>query len=269
MDPYYLLTRLPGEEEESFVMLRPFVPINEQDARPVLTAFLVASSDPDNYGQLTTYRTPPGEQIDGPQLVAGSIGSDDVVRDQAQRLCQSGSSRCRYGNIILVPIEQSLLYVQPFYIESSQTELPLLRQVIVAFGGQVAVGDSLRSALQALPQFTNVPETLDDVEVTDPEDPEDPEGPDDPPIGEEPDVRTVTELLSAADALIEEANALPASELARYAELIIEAQDLIQQAQELLDEAADPGSEPGDGTGSGGTTTSTTPTTTTSEPQSA
>ena len=266
MDPYYLLTRLPGEEDESFVMLRPYVPINERDARPVLTAFLVASSDPDSYGQLTAYETPPGEQIDGPQLVAGSIGSDDVVRDQAQRLCQSGSSRCRYGNIILVPIEQSLLYVQPFYIESSQAELPLLRQVIVAFGGQVAVGDSLRSALQALPQFTNVPETLDDVEVTDPEDPEE-----EPPIGEDPDVRTVTELLSAADALIQEANELPASELGRYVELIGEAQDLIQRAQELLQQESDPGSEPGEGTGTGsGSTTTTAPTTTTtSEPQSA
>src|SRR5690606_31488649 len=106
-----------------------------------------AHSDPGSYGQLTSYRTPPGDQIDGPQLVAGTIGSDDVVRDQAQRLCQSGSSRCRYGNIVLVPIEQSLLYVQPFYIESAESRLPLLRQVIVAFGGQVAVGDSLRSAL--------------------------------------------------------------------------------------------------------------------------
>jgi uncharacterized protein len=257
MDPYYLLTRLPGEEEESFVMLRPYVPVNEQDARPVLTAFLVASSEWDNYGQLTTYRTPPGEQIDGPQLVAGAIGSDDVVRDQAQRLCQSGSSRCHYGNIVLVPIEQSLLYVQPFYIESSQTNLPLLRQVIVAFGGQVAVGDSLRSALQALPQFTDVPETLDDVEVEDP----------DNPVGEDPDVRTVAELLSAADALIQEANELPASDLGRYSELIAEARDLIQQAQELLEDET---GVPADGSGDPGeTTTSTTPTTTTSEPQSA
>ena len=111
------------------------------------------------------------------------------------------------------------------------------------------------------------PETLDDVEVEDPDNPDDPDDPDEPPIGEDPDVRTVAELLSAADALIQEANELPASDLGRYSELIAEARDLIQRAQELLEEETGvPADEPGE---PGDTTTSTTPTTTTSEPQSA
>ena len=238
IDPYYLLTRLPGEADESFVMLRPFAPISERDTRPVLTAFLVAGSDPDDYGRLTSYETPPTEQVDGPQLVAGTIGSDDVVRDQAQRLCQSGSSRCVYGNLVLVPIEQSLLYVQPFYIVSEQNPVPLLRQVIVGYGGNVAVGDSLREALAALPDFGEVPETLDDTgapvtpgDPDEPDDPGDPDEPDDPAID-----RTVAELLAEADSLIAEANALPASELGQYADLIAEARELIQEAQQLLAE---------------------------------
>jgi hypothetical protein len=254
IDPYYLLTRLPGQAEESFVMLRPFVPFSQQDTQPVLTAFLVAGSDPDNYGQLTSYETPPTEQVDGPQLVAGTIGSDDVVRDQAQRLCQSGSSRCRYGNLVLVPIEDSLLYVQPFYIVSEQNPVPLLRQVIVAYGGEVAVGDSLREALENLPDFGQVPETLDDTgEPPDDGEPTDPEEPTDP--GELD--RTVAELLAEADALIAEANGLPASELGRYVELIEEARQQIQRAQELLSE------ETGEPIPTVPTTTSTT------EPQSA
>ena len=257
IDPFYVLTRLPGETEQSFVMLRPFVPATEGDTRPVLTAFLVARSDPDSYGQLTSYSTPSGQQVDGPQIVAGTIGSDDVVRDQAQRLCQSGSSRCIYGNLLLVPIEQSLLYVQPFYIASAQTDLPLLRQVIVAYGGEVAVGNSLREALEALPDFGVVPETLDDTGQPPPTEPGG------EPVDPEID-RTVAELLADADALIEEANALPATELGRYVELISRAQQLIQQAQTLLAEE----------TGEPIPTTSTTSpessnTTSTSEPQSA
>jgi uncharacterized membrane protein (UPF0182 family) len=235
-------------------MLRPFVPFSQQDTQPVLTAFLVAGSDPDSYGQLTSYETPPTDQVDGPQLVAGTIGSDDVVRDQAQRLCQSGSSRCRYGNLVLVPIEDSLLYVQPFYIVSEQNPVPLLRQVIVAYGGEVAIGDSLREALENLPDFGQVPETLDDTGAP-PADPGEPTDPGEPDPGELD--RTVAELLAEADALIAEANGLPASELGRYVELIDDARRLIQRAQELVAE------ETGEPIPTVPTTTSTT------EPQSA
>ncbi|CAN5246011.1 UPF0182 family protein [soil metagenome] len=161
IDPYYLLTRLPDEDEESFLMLRPFVPVSDSDDRQLLTAFMVAKSDPESYGQLQTYVMPRSDLPDGPGLVAGTISADTAVSQLETLLGQEGSE-LRFGNLILVPIEQSLLYVRPVYVVADQNPVPLLRRVIVEFEGQVAVDETLRQALAGLPPFADVPETLDE-----------------------------------------------------------------------------------------------------------
>ncbi|MBA2281253.1 MAG: UPF0182 family protein [Acidimicrobiia bacterium] len=232
IEPYYLLTALPGETEQSFVMLRPFTPL-QGDAVPVLTGFLVADSDPDTYGQLTSYETPASAQIDGPSQVSATISSFEQIAEDQTDLCRPGSgSTCTFGNLVFVPIEQSLLYVQPLYITSEQNNLPLLRKVIVEFNGRVGYGNNLEEALTQL--FPDLP---DDV-LTDNELPDPAEGGEN---GEPPptDERTVAQLLADADTLFEEAEAAlregGSDGLAEYQDKIAEARDLIAQAQELLD----------------------------------
>ena len=231
MDPYYLLTRLPDREEQAFILLRPFVPFSQSDSRQLLTGFLVADSDPGSYGRLTSYETDPTQQVDGPGIVAGTINSDDQVsRDQTQ-LCQQGAS-CRFGNLILVPIEGSLLYVQPLYIIADQNPVPLLRKVIVQYQGEVSIADSLREALIGLRAFENVPATLDDTggAVT-------PTPPGEEPTTPPSDVGIV-ELLQQAEQLFAESDAaLAEQDFATYGEKLRQARALIERARQLAAES--------------------------------
>jgi uncharacterized protein len=248
IDPYYLLTSLPGQEQEEFVQLRPFTPIRG-DARPVLTGFLTASSD----GELLSFETPPTSQVDGPSLVAGQIRSFEPVSEDQTQLCRPGSgSTCDFGNLVFVPIEQGIIYVQPLYITAEGSRFPVLRKVIVEFNGEVGYADTLRDALLQI--FDEVPETLEEDTNAPPETggEEDPE--------EDPAV-----LLNRAEQLFDEAEAAlqegGVAAFGEYAEKIAEARELIERARELLGEPA-AGESPA-------SSTSTTSTTSTTEPDSA
>jgi uncharacterized membrane protein (UPF0182 family) len=245
-EPYYLLTRLPGDEGQSFVMLRPFEPIGD---RPVLISFLVARSDPgDDYGRLTSFSIEAAneEQLpSSPINVARTMSNNTEVSQQVTLLSQAGS-RVRYGNILLVPIEESMLFVRPLYVEA-QDGFPLLRRVIVFLNGDVAIGDTLREALVELPQFTTVPETGEGPgeEELPPEEGEgegeEPEEPTEPPVGEGAEAQAAA-LLAQAQTLFDEAEAaLLAGDLGTYQDRVEEAQDLIAQARALLSgEAPEP-----------------------------
>jgi uncharacterized membrane protein (UPF0182 family) len=276
IDPYFLLTRLPGQDEESFVQLRPYTPI-QGDRRPVLTGFLVASSDPESYGQLTSYETPPTSQVDGPSVVAGQIRTEPAVSEDQNVLCRAGSgSTCNFGDLVFVPIEQGIIYVQPLYITAEATRFPILRKVIVEYAGNVGYADTLREALLQI--FDEVPETL---EEEGPSAPPDGGSGEEPPDGEAPDIpadaaalldRAEQRFIEAEAALIEQG---PAG-FAEYARLIEEARELIADAQALLagetaqdDADGDEGSEGGGGATSTTTTTGAVSTATGAEPDSA
>jgi uncharacterized membrane protein (UPF0182 family) len=240
-EPYYLLTRLPGDEAESFVMLRPFEPVGD---RPVLISFLVARADAgENYGELLSFsiEAEGGESLpSSPINVASTMENDARVAPQLTLLDQRGS-RVQFGNLLLVPIEESLLFVRPVYVEAERG-FPLLRRVIVYLNGDVAIGDTLQQALAELPQFTSVPNTfeLPGGEVP-PEGEEPPEGGDGeelPPAGEDvpPEVRAeAARLLSEAAQLFADADAaLREGQLARYAELIDDARNRVERARTVL-----------------------------------
>jgi uncharacterized membrane protein (UPF0182 family) len=256
IDPYYLLTSLPGQEDEAFVQLRPFTPIRG-DTRPVLTGFLTASSDPDSYGQLISYETAPTSQVDGPSVVAGQIRSFEQVSQDQTQLCRAGSgSTCEFGNLVFVPIEQGIIYVQPLYITAEGTQFPVLRKVIVEFNGQVGYADTLRDALLQI--FDEVPETLED----------NPNQPSDGGTGsEQPQPPSVDPgvLLDQAQQLFDEAEAAlqegGVAAFGEYADKIEQARALIQQAQAILTGESPPASTD---TSSTSTTTTTTPASTTS-----
>ena len=149
IDPYYLLMRLPGDTKESFVLLRSFVPTSDDDSKKKLTAFMVAKSDPEDYGKLITYEMPSDLQIDGPALVNSAIQANTSISAQISLLNQNGST-VAFGNLLLIPIDNSILYVRPLYVSSNNTPVPALKDVIVVWNGQSAMKPTLKEALQAL-----------------------------------------------------------------------------------------------------------------------
>ena len=140
MDPYYLLMRQPGDATESFLMLRPFVPKQAGLNKQVLTGFMTAQSDPHDYGRLDLFQLPADNLPSGPYNVAAQMMQDPKVSSTQTLLCNSsaskGGSECEYGNLLVIPIDQSLLYVRPWYVKASGNALPELQRVIVGFQDQ-------------------------------------------------------------------------------------------------------------------------------------
>ena len=146
MAPMYEELQLPGASSPSFVLLDAFVPVSQGDQIQNLSAFMVAGSDPNDYGQLTVYVTPPGQSINGPALIDASISATPAVSQQISLLNQNGSN-VLFGNVVMVPIDQSIVYVRPLYVESSRNSLPQLKDIIAVYGTQVSMMPTLSAAL--------------------------------------------------------------------------------------------------------------------------
>jgi uncharacterized membrane protein (UPF0182 family) len=242
IDPQYLLMRLPGEDEEDFLILRSFVPVAGDQERKELTAFMVAKSDPDSYGDIEVFDIQSGD-VAGPALVGSNILSNEEIAREITLIDQQGSQAI-FGNLLLIPIEESILYVRPLYTQAQgSTSVPLLRRVIVAYGDRIEMRETLQEALTAI--FGDAPETLEDAPDTEPGGEPGGEPGEEPPEDPEEDVAT---LLAQAQDLFEEADqALSDGDLGEYQDKISEAQDLVEQA---LRQSG--------GSGSSSTTTSTT-----------
>jgi hypothetical protein len=149
MSPYRTIVELPDSDEAEYVVLRAFVPLDEEDTRKELAAFIVGRSDKDNYGKLAVYR-PPSSNFDGPALAEERIRNDEEVASLQTLLSQRGST-VLFGELLLVPIEDSILYVRPLYVQAEgDSTVPELVQVIVAVGEDVVMADSLQDALETL-----------------------------------------------------------------------------------------------------------------------
>ncbi|HZU72486.1 MAG TPA: UPF0182 family protein [Acidimicrobiales bacterium] len=158
MDPQYLLMRLPGSPNPNFLILDAFVPVSQGDKQQNLTAFMVGQSDPSDYGQLQVYIMPPGQLIDGPALIDARIAANPTISEQISLLNQQGS-QVELGNVLVIPIQKSLLYIRPLYVQSARNPLPQLQKVIVVSGTQVAMADTLQASLAAI--FGTAPPTLE------------------------------------------------------------------------------------------------------------
>jgi uncharacterized membrane protein (UPF0182 family) len=249
--PYYQLQQLPGEEEAEFVLMRPFVPFSENDENQQLTAFMAARMDPGHYGELKVYEMPTSDLPDGPRLALASIQATDAVSQQETLYgAEGGGSQVRYGNLLLVPIDEALVYVLPMYVESEgEGQIPRLTNVIAVLGNEVVIEPTLQEALSS----------LFDQEVATQEDPTA-----EPPSGDEGEEPTGTAaeqaqvLLSEAGDLFNEADAaLAAQDLATYQEKTNEAREKVQEAVDLLEQEA--GVPPDDATTSTTTTSDTRP----------
>jgi uncharacterized protein len=159
MAPEYELFKVPGQSDPSFNLVDAFVPVSTGDQIQTMAGFVVAGSDPSDYGRLTVFQTP---QIDGPALVDADISSTQAISQEITFLNQNGSS-VLLGTLQVVPVGNSMLYFRPFYVESSRNPFPRLTYYIVVYAGaqgrsEVGFQPTLLGALQQLFQV-NLPGT--------------------------------------------------------------------------------------------------------------
>ena len=142
MEPYYTIMRLPGEKQEEFVLLIPFNPSKKDN----MIAWMAARSDGAHYGKLVAYTFPKQKLIYGPRQIDARIDQDAYISQQLSLWSQRGSQVIR-GSMLAIPIEKSLLYVQPLYLAAEKGSLPELKRVLVAAGNQIAMEENLEASL--------------------------------------------------------------------------------------------------------------------------
>ncbi|MHB1340619.1 MAG: UPF0182 family membrane protein [Coriobacteriia bacterium] len=145
MTPFYVLMRLPQEPAEDFMMMLPFTPRNKDN----MIGWMAASSDPDHYGKRIVYTFPKQKLILGPDQVSARVNQDPTISQQLTLWNQRGSG-VLFGNMLVIPIKDSIVYIQPLYLQAEQTAMPQLTRVIVAYGDSVAMQPDLAGALAAV-----------------------------------------------------------------------------------------------------------------------
>lgn len=146
MEPYYVIMKLPGESTEEFILMLPFTPRNKQN----MIAWMAARSDPEHYGGLVLYQFSKQELTYGPMQIEARIDQDTEISQDITLWSQSGSSVLR-GNTLIIPIKNSILYVEPLYLEATERgTLPQLKRVIVAYDDRLTMQDTLAEALDVI-----------------------------------------------------------------------------------------------------------------------
>jgi uncharacterized membrane protein (UPF0182 family) len=146
-NPYlrHIILRLPGETSPEFIYMMPFTPTGKDN----LSAWMVARMDGDRYGELVVYRFPKQSLVFGPRQVSNRINQDTEISRQITLWDQSGSQVIR-GELLVIPIEESLIYVQPIFTRAEGGTIPELKRVVVAHGSRVVMGESLEQGLAML-----------------------------------------------------------------------------------------------------------------------
>jgi uncharacterized membrane protein (UPF0182 family) len=145
IEPYYTIMRLPGEQREEFVLLNLFTPLRRDN----MIAWLGARSDGEQYGRLTAFLFPKQRLVYGPRQIAARIDQDPVISQQLALWNQRGSTVIR-GSLLAIPVEESLLYVEPMYLAAEKGSIPELKRVFVAYANQIAMEETLEASLQAI-----------------------------------------------------------------------------------------------------------------------
>ncbi len=205
--PYYLLTTIPGETDLSYLLLQPFTPSTKKN----MASFLVADSTPGRYGRLIDFRMPQGELVDGTEQVGQRIEQDPTISQQFTLWNNVGSQVIK-GDMLVVPIEGSVIYVQPIFLQAEGGGFPEFQRVIVVYGDQVEWSSTLEGALDLV---------FGDGEPSEP--------------GPTPGGGTVEELLDqAAEAFANADDALRDGNLSEYQRFVEEAQRLIDEARNTI-----------------------------------
>jgi uncharacterized protein len=156
MDPYYVIMRLPNEQGEEFMLMLPFTPVNKNNT----ISWLAARADGANYGKLLAYLFSKDKLIYGPSQVENRIGQDTIITSQFSLWSQGGSSVVR-GNLLMIPIAKSFLYVEPVFLQARTGGLPELKRIIVTTNEKISMQPSLGEALADI--FGNQTATSENV----------------------------------------------------------------------------------------------------------
>lgn len=231
MKPLYFTFKLPDEEKAEFLLSVPFTPNGKQN----LTGFMVARNDGENYGDLVLYRFPKDRVIIGPQQIEAQISNNDVISRDLSLWNSQGSEVIR-GHLLTIPMENSILYIEPLYIRaSSETAIPEVKRIIAAFNSKIVMDTTLEGALKQI--FANGNEkTPDDFEIPGdlevPELPQTPEMPQEPSGGQSTENQTTEEAIKQANQLYEQAQeALKNGSLSEYERLINELGRILRELQ--------------------------------------
>ena len=244
LPPTYLLFSLPGEPEQEFVLTRPFTP----RARNNMVSFMVARSDPENYGEIVALQFPRARQILGPSQVDNLINQDFQIA-QDLNLLRQGGSNVQFGPLVILPINDSVLYVRPLFVfasgtegdattaatTQSQTGIPEIKRVIVVLGEEVIMEETFDQALATMFELEEEPDVTGQEPIG-----EEPPGEEPPEEGEEPEEpapgeqQQLNELLTEASGLYDRAQqALQEGDFEAYGRLINELGEVLEEAQAL------------------------------------
>jgi uncharacterized membrane protein (UPF0182 family) len=145
MQPYYTMMRLPGERASEFIQMLPFTPSRKDN----LASWLVARSDGEQYGRLRVFQFPKQKVVYGPRQIVARINQDEAIAPQITLWNQQGSEVLQ-GTLLVIPIEESLLYVRPLYLRSAGGRIPELKRVIVAYQNEIVMEETFDEALARL-----------------------------------------------------------------------------------------------------------------------
>ncbi|MEE8352825.1 MAG: UPF0182 family protein [Dehalococcoidales bacterium] len=167
MEPYYVTMRLPGEDKAEFLLMLPFTPVSKNNT----IGWLAARNDGDNYGKLLAYHFPKERLVYGPSQIENRIEQDTVITEQLALWGRGGSNVIR-GNLLLIPLGESYIYVEPVFLEAQGGGLPELKRVIVAAGDVIAMEKTLDEAIAAV--FGAAPPAAVVIPPAEPEEPVEP-----------------------------------------------------------------------------------------------
>lgn len=216
----YLVMRLPGSGKEEFLLMVPYTPQGKTN----MISWLAVKNDGENYGEMILYRFPSGKIVEGPMQVEGIVSQDTIIGPQLNLLATGGNSQVVRGNMLTIPIEDSILYVEPIYVKAlNANALPEQKKVILYFRNQVVMEDTLKKALD---RIFPAKETVEKQPVPTPA-----------PAGTSN--VTVEELIKRANDIFEAAqNAQRAGNWAEYGTKLTELEDILKQLNILAGEAS-------------------------------
>ncbi|MCT4563306.1 MAG: UPF0182 family protein [Maledivibacter sp.] len=218
----YLMMKLPDEEKEEFILSIPYTP----KEKPNMTALLIGRNDGEHYGKLIVYKLPKSKNVYGPMQIENRIDSEPTISKEFTFWNQQGSSVIR-GNLLTIPIENSLLYVEPIYLQAdAKDSLPEVKRVIVAYGEKIVMEPTLEAALE---KIFGKEEEKPKPDIPKPTEPTRPIIPDD-------DTTDVNELIIRANDVFERSTeAQRQGDWAEYGRLIEELKAILNRLNELKD----------------------------------
>ena len=160
VEPYYISTRLPGEENVEFTLMVPFTPSNRNN----MVAWMAARSDGENYGEVKLFNFPRGEIVYGPSQIESRIDQNAYISQLLSLWDQQGSNVLR-GNLLVLPVENSIVYIEPIFLQAEAGALPELRRVIVAYDDLIAMEETLHDALNVVFGEAEPTQELDEEEL--------------------------------------------------------------------------------------------------------